>query len=327
MKPDLVAVIEAAYQVERSESAWLDGVLSAATPLLDLGMGCSAFFYDARDVERLRIHRFVTQGERPDEMIVRAIERSAPERVQWVFRTQACRLASEGPDWRNQPAAKLFASWGIDDVLFVNGLDPSGLGCFLTAKLGARCKVPSGTKRRWSRLAAHLASGYRLQRRLTAATADRPDAPAAILQPNGKLEHAEGEATESTAREALRSAVVAIEAARGKLRQQEPDGAVERWRGLVAARWSLVDEFERDGKRFVVARRNDVAGPDTRRLTDRERQVVAYARLGHSNKFIAYELGISPSTIGVLLWRAAAKVGARSRRALLEALDAHAERP
>jgi DNA-binding CsgD family transcriptional regulator len=43
-------------------------------------------------------------------------------------------------------------------------------------------------------------------------------------------------------------------------------------------------------------------------LTKRELQVARYAALGHSNKSIAYELGLSPSTVGVLLARARKKL-------------------
>jgi hypothetical protein len=80
--------------------------------------------------------------------------------------------------------------------------------------------------------------------------------------------------------------------------------AVEIWRGLVAGLWSLVDHIDTDGRRYLVAHRNDPTTPDPRALTERERQVVAYADLGQSNKLIAYQLGLSVSTVGVLLARA-----------------------
>jgi DNA-binding CsgD family transcriptional regulator len=46
--------------------------------------------------------------------------------------------------------------------------------------------------------------------------------------------------------------------------------------------------------------------------------VVQHALLGHRNKVIAYDLGLAASTVRVLIARAAAKVGARSRQELLE---------
>ena len=48
--------------------------------------------------------------------------------------------------------------------------------------------------------------------------------------------------------------------------------------------------------------------PDPRALTERERQIVAYADLGQSNKLIAYQLGLSPSTVGVHLAHAREKL-------------------
>ena len=304
---DVVGIIEAAYRVDQTEARWLETALDAIRPSLDRGMGCSAFLYDASDPAKLRIHTLRGASAPHDEAVTRAIERSSPDRVAWVFRTQACRTASEGPDWANQPAAKLFRSWGIEDVLFVNGLDASGVGCFFTAKLATRAPVTRATNARWSRIAAHLGAGYRLQRRLAQSS------PEAILSPGGKLEHAVGEATEGSAREALRRAVTAVERARGKLRRTDPTEAVETWRASVSARWSLVDQFESDGKRYVIARRNDVPGRGPEALSARERQALALAAMGHHNKLVAYEMGISPSTVRVLLARAFKKLGVRSR--------------
>jgi DNA-binding CsgD family transcriptional regulator len=79
-----------------------------------------------------------------------------------------------------------------------------------------------------------------------------------------------------------------------------------------------VDTYERNGKRYVVARRNDVRLPRPDALSPRERQALGFALLGDSNKLIAYELAISASTVGVLLHRAAQKLGCHSRLELLE---------
>src|SRR5262249_54733268 len=89
--------------------------------------------------------------------------------------------------------------------------------------------------------------------------------------------------------------------------------AAATWRGLVSARWTLVDSFANNGERFVVARRNDLAVGGLGALSERERQVIAHAALGRSNKVIAYELGLADSTVRVLIRRAAQKLGARGR--------------
>jgi DNA-binding CsgD family transcriptional regulator len=61
------------------------------------------------------------------------------------------------------------------------------------------------------------------------------------------------------------------------------------------------------------------AGPD---LTPRERQVAALAARGHANKVIAYDLGLTVSTVSVYLGKAARKLGVRGRVALICAYHA-----
>jgi DNA-binding NarL/FixJ family response regulator len=116
-------------------------------------------------------------------------------------------------------------------------------------------------------------------------------------------------ALEDSAREELRRAVAELERARGG------DAAapmITEWTGLVAARWTLVEHFECDGQRYLLARRNDRAVHNLSVLTDRERQVASYAVLGHSSKLIAFELGLADSTVRVLLHRACRKLGVQA---------------
>jgi DNA-binding CsgD family transcriptional regulator len=81
--------------------------------------------------------------------------------------------------------------------------------------------------------------------------------------------------------------------------------------------WTLVDHFERDGARYVVARENQAEVQGLLALSERERQVVVYAALGQSTKETAYVLGISDTTVRVHLVHAAKKLGVRMRGQLL----------
>jgi len=91
------------------------------------------------------------------------------------------------------------------------------------------------------------------------------------------------------------------------------------WRAQIGEGWILVDTFERDGRRYVLAVQScEFSMPGFELLSVRERQVLRQASLGRHNKAIAYEMGLAHSTVRVLLARAAAKVGAHSRRDLLE---------
>ena len=68
----------------------------------------------------------------------------------------------------------------------------------------------------------------------------------------------------------------------------------------VSARWTLVDRYERDGRRYIVAREGAARTRGAAALSERERQVVALASLGRSNKLIAYELGPAHATTRVM---------------------------
>ena len=91
------------------------------------------------------------------------------------------------------------------------------------------------------------------------------------------------------------------------------------WEGLVTGQFSLVEQFERDGRTYLVARRNDPRGPA---LTSRERTLVAWAARGLSNSEIAGETGLSQATIAAHLANAAQKLGVASRAALVNAAAA-----
>jgi DNA-binding CsgD family transcriptional regulator len=156
-----------------------------------------------------------------------------------------------------------------------------------------------------------------------AGTKTAPHESDAIFSPNGRIQHAEALAKEPGAMDQLRRAVLDLEKARGPRRERQASVDLNAWKGLVDARWSLLDRFETDGKRYIVARENAPLPPGHESLTLRERQVLSYAALGHENKVIAYDLGIAHSTVRVLMARAASKLGATSRSELLTSYATH----
>jgi DNA-binding NarL/FixJ family response regulator len=126
-------------------------------------------------------------------------------------------------------------------------------------------------------------------------------------------------ATETLAVEQARlvEAVCALERARARLRETDSDEPVTAWRSSARARWSVVDEFDLDGRRYVLACRKapKTNGPEV--LTAREREVLSLAIKGHAPKVIAYELGVAPSTVRVHLTNASRKLDVRTHHALL----------
>ena len=118
-------------------------------------------------------------------------------------------------------------------------------------------------------------------------------------------------------RRSLADAVRRMDRARGALRRADPEEALGLWRGLVDGTWSLVDHCDSDGKRYVLARRNEPGVRDPKALTQRERSVAAFAAMGHQDKFIGYLLGISAGTVSEHLQSARRKLGLTSRAELI----------
>jgi len=170
-----------------------------------------------------------------------------------------------------------------------------------------------------SRVAVHLGAAGRL-RRAIGALEDESGAEA-VLDPGGKLLHAEEPAKSADAREALSLAARAIDKARGKLRRLDPCEAIEIWRGLVSGRWTLVDHVDRGGRRTLLARRNDLQRSDPAALSAIELQSAAFAALGYSNKLVGYAVGVPASTAATYLARAMRKLHVRSRNDLQRLLS------
>lgn len=323
---DVLRVVEAAQALEATDEEWLKSVAEAVRPHLDDGFGLAAF-------------EFVRVGDEPPTMLQsqhlwmpeslaavypRMFASMPPELRVRPFRLGPCVSGSEMMNMKKEfadlPQMKNgLQKFGMFDSIWITATDPMGRGCGFHAGRKAIAWATAAEKRRWGRLAAHLSNLVRLRYRLR--ETERREPLAAVFDASGKLHDATGDAQQADARDTLRDAVLSMEKARGPQRVESPDDALGSWPALVAGKWSLVDQVEHDGKRYIVARENEPRAPGPTALSDRERQVLGYARLGHHNKLIAYELGIKDSTVRVLMSRAMAKLGVRSRDEMLKALE------
>jgi DNA-binding CsgD family transcriptional regulator len=172
----------------------------------------------------------------------------------------------------------------------------------------------------YGRMALHLGAAFRCRARLrtgaaAAGTVDRTAGAEAILDPAGKVVHAEGLAKTREAQDTLKEARRRFDHARRG--SADPLAAAHAHSPVVDARWTLLVASESDGADLVVARENQAAVAGLKALSERERQVVVLLALGRSSKEIAYALGISDSTTRVLLSRARARLGAKTRDELI----------
>jgi DNA-binding CsgD family transcriptional regulator len=321
---DPISIIEASYHSADAEDSWLRTIAEAAKPALDRGDGLAAFILDFRDKKQLRARSVVDLGmpSAVREIVVRTMNADRSPVIDDVVATtflgpNSAFVMSEtaGLEKQNQFAA-MFDFSPTRDVTVVRALAPDGFVCIVAGfHLVGQGGVSRREAERWNRLAAHISAGLRLR----IATRDQAEGAdgEAVVTPSGKVEHAVGPAKEPEALASLRAAAVAVDRARGAMRREDPDEAVSLWRGLVEGRWSLVDRFDHDGKRMYVARRNDPGIPAPTTLSERDRQIVAYAAMGLGNKEIAYALGLSAGTIGERVASAMEKLGLRSRAELV----------
>ncbi len=325
---DLISILEVAYRGEPNDSEWLSEIVAQARPFLDTGKGIAAFLFDASDATRFRMWAPVLDGA--DALFLAAGARmsttGSPETVRLLYGgNPGCSTLSSNALMdevlRAEPAFSEMASLGVHDILGIRASNADGRGAFILAPLARRMMLSPQLAFVWSRIAVHIASALRLRQRTSLEGQDprRAEGVEAIVSPGGGIQHAVGDAAKPSGIDALTGAADAVERARGTLRTSDPEQALELWEGLVAGRWTLVDHFDHDGKRVIIARRNEPKARATAGLSSREAQITALAALGHSNKLIAYEMGLSISTIALHLSRASKKLGATSRVALIRA--------
>lgn len=316
-------VVRAGYGLSVSDPEWLRSLLETSSALLDRGEGLMAYTYDA-STRAVRFGEFATTGRASAsfERLAECVARQDAEVQYRIYRTggafgSTSQLLGLGARLEQAPFfVERFHPIGVRDFLTLNATDPTGMGLALCAPVRAISEPSASTRAAWARAAAHLAAAFRLRRGL--GTTSPMVSAEAILTPAGRIEHVEEGASSRRARSSLRRATKILEATTQR-KASAPD-AMHAWTALVEGKWSMIDCFDSDGKRFIVARRNDPRIPSQLALSEQEGQIIAYARLGHGMKLIAYELGLPLSTVAVLLERGMKKLGLRSRQELVSML-------
>jgi DNA-binding CsgD family transcriptional regulator len=336
---DLIAIVEATYDLAASETQWLQGVADSLQGVLQADDGVLAYHVDVDD-EGHRIRNAVHSGESSMNMVAqiesmaallnkrRRGEAGLLERVKAKlydgvlrqgFRSSADRvLQSEfgrvGPNWMYTLGAP------IEDVfaLLNQHIDHHGMTGFFGGLTTKRVFRPA-ERAMYQMLSAHIKAGLRLRRRMPATPSVQAPEGGAVLSAAGKVLHADGDARDDSARTELCERAGQIDAARTQRSGRDED-ALAVWHGLIDGRWSLVEQFDADGKRFMLAHRNPEDVRDPRGLSMMEVRVVGLAVRGYSDKLIAYHLGIAEGTVSSHLTHAMTKLRISNRVALVRQL-------
>jgi DNA-binding CsgD family transcriptional regulator len=329
-KTTAIDLAEAAYNIQLGAAEWLPNLLEAGGKAFDRGLGCAAATWAGTSDEGQPLITQMHVHAGPRDLAVRFARAAKEVESGLARRTTDARgggvhLLSECESTRPQVYDAITRHVGCEDVMGVWALDPDLHGIGINIPAPKRLQLHSRTRERWQMLAVHFAAAHRLRRSL-GQTGDLPGTPVteiplnaeALLDPTRFLvSHATGDAKDAEALQVIREAAVRHDKARGKLRKSDPERALRTWEGLVRGRWSLVDWFDTDGRRFILAKPNAPNVGDPRGLTEREHQVTTYAALGESHKMIGYRLGISRSRVSALLSSSMRKLDVKTQAQLV----------
>jgi DNA-binding CsgD family transcriptional regulator len=316
---DIGTLLDLVYRVDLPTADWQREIAAAILELLPGAAGVLAYEFDARDpAGAVRLGSIASVGA--IDAYVAQTDRfhgAMSGKAYWEVlkngtgcTTIRRQLGRSGLKQKRLPAldGSLRAA-GFADVWGLWAVNPDARGIVFAEPLRGGVLAAPRKAGAWRLLAAHLASSYRL--RTSLAGMDLLSHADALYYPGGREAHLSDEA--KPLRTALGRFVRAIEETRRSDFSESRSALLSLWKGLVAGRYSVVDHVDSDGKRFLVLVENEPAVEAPGALTPREAQVATYAAQGHSNKFIAYELGIAESTVATLMARALAKLGLRSR--------------
>lgn len=311
-KRDLLQIVDAAYAEAPDEEQWLRGVLEAALPALERGLGVCAFICTL--AERPRIVRLVhSPGGEVLRICVDAIfERLPPRVLHECFTQDGGATLSERLQGHVASAADVraqLASHGAADALCVVASDSAGSSLVLCALLPTPSALTASERRTWLQIALHSSAGLRLR--------GTPRRDADLSLELSRRHDARAPALDKSARAALRQAARALDRRRSEA-LSDPNVALALHRAVEVGHWSLVDRFDADGRHFLLLCRSAGGTASSAMLSGRECQATALAARGYSNKRIAYALGLSTGSVSTLLYRAARKWGAGSRTLLTQ---------
>src|ERR1041384_859718 len=186
---DGISIIESSYHSGGDGEAWLGRIcqeIHGATGAIVFGN-----FVDAANLGRIRYWAEVSAGldgksplpsmaRKLNARATRALFGAAPR-----IETISERLSRAGIDHR--PLMRPLHRFGVRDLIGLMSMGPDGRGWGVGVALPPERRIGANERRRWEKIAAHIAAGNRLRRNLMKSLA-----PEAVLRPDGRVEHAEG---------------------------------------------------------------------------------------------------------------------------------------
>ncbi len=313
---DPLSVLRAMYCIDREETAWMRGIVEAARPY-DLGLGIGGYVTELgveigfralySEIERVKVPALDAAVRTLPTGFWRRCHLPGPAALN-VDALRAAAAAEGMPPEALPPEAFSSLIWGAI------GGDPEVECANLCFACRDREALRAEDRVVLDGFAAHFGAALRLRARIGKRPAPDDVTTEAVLSPEGRVLDARG----SAAKRALPTlSEGAKRQERARSRKADAQERVALWTALLDGRWSVVESIERDGKRMLLACRNEPRTARMHRLSARERSVLQYEALGHSHKYVSYELGLSVPAVVAALRSALRKLGLKSRRELL----------
>jgi DNA-binding CsgD family transcriptional regulator len=307
---DRLHLLEAFYRFDLDERDHIGAIQEAAASHWEQRRPVAMMTSRSTPRTGFQTEFYISRGDRSDYVTAaRGIlpQMSKTEMLQYLSTVDFYGGTSEARQqgqFDSRGSLQMFERVGICDVVgFCCG---TGEGGVVTLVALSRTPVATTPRERayWCPVASHLAAAWRLRQRLSAGS-QVEDLADAVFLPDGRWAGAPRGQPNDAMLGRLRYAIRAREAERVTRTTRD-----QLWSELIDGRWTLIDRFDADGRRFVVALRNTPLGANLCRLNQREVDALALARDGASNKVISITLGIAPATATRLLQSAATKLNA-----------------
>jgi DNA-binding CsgD family transcriptional regulator len=316
--PPLFEILELAYRLDLPTSEWLQRLAASIHIRRNLGPGVLAYELDISKragtgtLGMVKSIGAIEEFDRNTEPLHRNISTGIYHRVLsngTHCSTIRTRLEELGLSLSDYPVLEeMVHSSGAVDIWAVSTVNPDGQTLTFAIPLAFHYIPNRREAERWRKIGIHIAAGHRLRRRISGAKVQ--EEADAVVRPDGKVLHLRERAKPQ--REEFKNVVTSIDRARARDFRTGGNRTLELWKGLLAGEWSLLDWTDTDEKRFILALRNDPEAIAPAQLTRREAQVATYVAQGHPYKVVAYEMGLSISTVGTHIRQVLRKLGLAS---------------
>ncbi len=326
-----IDLVEAAYDLTSDGNGWLGGILEHSSALLESNLGCTGAILAGRTTtSEPLIARLRVESGPPDllDRCIRAAREVWPQLEGHEALLREGSVLTVSGSRRNGTGLydTVTKHVGCKDLLSIWAIDPTFHGVGINIPSDELIRFGPKRRRRCRMLSRHIATAYRLRRHLGNGNgiegiplSELASSAEAVVDPR-KFQVVHGSECvlrNRSAAEALRVAARRADRARGRLRRDDPDGALEIWDAVCSGRWSMVDWFDTDGRRFILVMPHPPGHRDPRGLDEQECKVATLAAKGRASKCIGAELGLSAGRVSAILSSLMQKLGVRSHAQLV----------